>query len=157
MTAGRPNKLTSDVKAALIGAIGQVAHRSTAAAIAGIDQKTLRRWLHQGQAEDAKEPFISFAMDFLKAEAEVEMRLTRTVVQASDRDWHAGAWALERFAGKNWNLKTQIEHSGPEGGPIKVTPAAAAAAVREEFGSHAAVKSESERDDNDEENERGSD
>lgn len=151
----RPCKLTPEIKEVLICAISKISHRNVACQIAGIRDQTLRNWLAKGAEDNAVDPFRSFRVDFLRAEANMEQELSSLVLKSARGhgdtlgDWKAAAYILERRSGHNWNPKTQVEHSGPDGGPIKVTPAAAAAAVREEFGSHAAVKSGSERDDDD--------
>jgi hypothetical protein len=41
------------------------------------------------------------------------------IKKAADKSWQASAWYLERVHHKEFSLKSQFEHSGPDGGPIE--------------------------------------
>lgn len=68
----------------------------TAAGTLGIPRATWARWLGQGRAEDAVEPYKSLA-DRLDAAVDAwhESRV-KTIEDAGEKDYRASAWLLER-------------------------------------------------------------
>lgn len=82
----------------------------------GIGKETLFRWLDRGNAEDAEEPFLSFATKYNARCAEVEEAAVASIREAGedavDRahaqlrgDWKATAWWLERWRPQRWGPK----------------------------------------------------
>lgn len=82
----------------------------------GIGKETLFRWLDRGSAEDAEEPFLSFATKYNARCAEVEEAAVASIREAGedavDRghaqlrgDWRATAWWLERWRPQRWGPK----------------------------------------------------
>jgi hypothetical protein len=84
---------------------------------AGIDQA-----LAEAEARDLIT--IEKAAQGHKVEKRVVKKVGETIVEEtitteSQFDWHAAAWRLERKYPGRWGRRERIEHSGPDGGPIK--------------------------------------
>lgn len=69
-----PSKFTADVRQKIIQALSVGASRSTAAAIAGVDEAQIRRWIKRGSTSDAGTNFREFYEEVRKAEASPRMR-----------------------------------------------------------------------------------
>jgi hypothetical protein len=124
-----PLLLTPEIADRIVNMLKLGNYQETAAAAAGIDARTLRRWLHRGASRE-EEPYATFAARVLEAEASAESRHVGTLYSASREDWRAAAWILSRKSPDRWGDKVQqmIEVSGA------ATPAQAARLVREAFG-----------------------
>jgi hypothetical protein len=81
----------------------------------GVERETLKRWLAMGVAENAREPYVSFARDYSQASIECEETALEEIRDArqgkGERDWKATAWWLERWRPLRWGSKV------PAGGP----------------------------------------
>ncbi len=77
----------------------------------GVEAGTLRRWLRMGLAEDAQEPYLSFARDYSDASTELENEALEQVCNGLLDGWKATAWWLERWAPTRWGAQV------PVGGP----------------------------------------
>jgi hypothetical protein len=88
--------------------------RRAACAFAGISQDSLGRWLRR---------YADFADAIQKAEGEAELRHVAVVTGAAQAGvWQAAAWWLERrFPNDYGRTVQQVEHSGPGGGPLRLT------------------------------------
>ena len=87
---------------------------STACAVAGVNYDLFRRWMARGgyplssankeaiTPDQAEEPYYSFAMRMIAAQAEAEVRAVNQIVTAGDRDWKAAAWMLEKSNPDEW-------------------------------------------------------
>jgi len=131
----------SEPRAALaVSAMKLVGNLTSAAEAAGVSRQTIYNWLSAGRADDAEPALAQFAADFTEASHKFEADLVTALRRnALGGDTKAAAWLLEHGTSR-WSAKQQLEHSGPEGGPIEidVTPESAAALVRQKFGEHAA-------------------
>lgn len=95
---GRPTKFTKPRKERIIKAIQAGCTYEMAADYAGISRTTLWGWLKKG--EDAKNrSFATFLNEVKSAEIEGAMVHLGTITQASQKDWKASAWMLERRHG----------------------------------------------------------
>lgn len=102
--AGRPTSLTPEVHKAIIDAVRAGNFLSTAAAASGVHRNTVYGWLARADAEDADELYVTFAREYLKADAENEMARVEAILsakpgipQVSGPDvWTNHAWYLER-------------------------------------------------------------
>src|SRR5210317_392730 len=95
---GRPSKFTKDRKERIVQAIQAGCTYEMAADYAGITRSTLWNWLKKG--EDPKEKtYCTFLDQVKKAEVEGAMVHLGTIAQASQKDWKASAWMLERRHG----------------------------------------------------------
>jgi transposase len=66
--------------------------------------------------------YMDFADAVEKAVHESEVSDIATIKRASEKNWQAAAWRLERKFPKKWGRHdyVQQELSGPEGGPVHV-------------------------------------
>ena len=95
---GRPSKFTKARKERIVKAIEAGCTYEMAADYAGISRTTLWAWLRKG--EDPKEKaYCTFLNAVKKAEIEGAMVHLGTITQASQKDWKASAWMLERRHG----------------------------------------------------------
>jgi hypothetical protein len=92
---GRPSKFTKDRKDRIIQAISAGCTYEMSADYAGISRTTLWGWLKKG--EDPKnKTYCTFLNQVKRAEVEGAMVHLGTIKQASQKDWKASAWILER-------------------------------------------------------------
>ena len=94
----RPTKLTKQVKTKILEALKLGATREHAASYAGIAPRTFYNWMAQGKG-DQKGPYLQFFHDVKKAEGENTVVMLGIVKAASEDDWKAAAWCLERCRG----------------------------------------------------------
>lgn len=101
---GRPEKLTPEVQQKIVDAIRMGAYIETAAAYAGINKSTLYDWMKRGaRAKSGKYKEFSNAIE--KALAESEMRDLAVIAKASQENWQAAAWRLERKFPDRWGRR----------------------------------------------------
>lgn len=101
---GRPEKLTPELQQKIVDAIRMGAYIETAAAYAGINKSTLYDWMRRGaRAKSGKYKEFSNAIE--KALAESEMRDLAVIAKASQENWQAAAWRLERKFPDRWGRR----------------------------------------------------
>jgi transposase len=110
MPGGRPISLTPEVQAVIIAAIQKGNYRRTAAAKAGVCERTLYNWEERGEA--GEEPFREFLQALKTAEAKAEAMLLEEIRTAQGAIpgpggrgpdlWQSKAWILERRWPKRW-------------------------------------------------------
>jgi transposase len=110
----RPTKFDQQKASRIIQSVGQGATFKDAAAIAGISYDTLNNWRGRG-LRDEKGGFFEFCHALTRAEAEGIESLVRRIHEASETDWRAAAWLLERRRPEVYGRKALIEHTGSEG------------------------------------------
>jgi len=116
---GRPTKLTPELQAELIRAIGSGAFIEAACDYVGIDPGTYHRWMTKGAEEDAPEVYREFREAVKKARAAVALLMAgRILAAADDGTWQAGAWWLERSHPDQYGRRTNL--AGPNGGAIEI-------------------------------------
>ena len=155
-------QFTDREKATLLNYLRAGSFRVTACAAVGISSDTLRNWEKRGHA--GEEPFAEFMAEVERVEALAEVETVNVIAmcargevpkdkdgnvipeeQRPFKDWKAAAFILERRGAQRWAPITKNEISGKNGGPIVtggVTPEAAAAIVRAQFGDQARRKLE---------------
>lgn len=91
-----------------------------AAALAGVTEATLARWLARGRAaEPGDEEFVEFYEEMQKARAAFVLANLAHISQAAQAGtWQAAAWLLERSYPGDFG-RTRVEVTGPGGGPIQ--------------------------------------
>jgi hypothetical protein len=94
--AGRPTKYTPAIGQQICKLVAAGVSVEAAAQSQGIGKRTVYDWKERGQADNAAEPYASFALDLEKAMGDIEARLTMSVTAKAKADWRAGAWWLER-------------------------------------------------------------
>ena len=124
---GKPSTLTPEVQERIVKVIRKGNYFETAVAYAGVPRSTFYDWLRRGREErdrvskDARlrvrqteEKFVNFSIAVEQALAESEMDSLDIIVKASDNNWQASAWRLERRFPDRWGRKVQqqVEHSG---------------------------------------------
>jgi hypothetical protein len=92
------DKLKKNVHNAIVRSVANGNWINTAAKAAGLDTRTVQKWIQIGKGEHPTkppvEPFVSFAEDIEKAMALAEEGLVAQVKDSDD--WRAKAWLLER-------------------------------------------------------------
>lgn len=109
--AGRRTKATDARVGALLNALRAGNTRQASAAYAEINRATFYRWM------DAD---ASLRDSIEKAEAEAEVRFAAQVARAATNGtWQAAAWWLERRRPSDFALRSRVEMTGKDGGPIE--------------------------------------
>lgn len=98
MTAGRPDKLTSNMHENVIAAVNSSASDSMVADLVGVDNKTIYRWSVRGMNDlldgiDSK--YATFCRDYKRAKAERDVRLVQFVEAEAATNWQAAMRLLE--------------------------------------------------------------
>jgi transposase len=119
----RPTKLTPELQVKIVEALKMGNYIETAAALAGINKTTIYEWLKRGARElervennpNAKirkdeERFVVFSNAVKKAQAEAEQRDVLIIAKASQSDWKASAWRLERKYPQRWGRKDRLDY-----------------------------------------------
>lgn len=132
-TTGRPTKLNKTVQEEICAAIRAGNYIEPSAIRAGVTKETLYNWLRRASRELEKDrsdkwyriptkerKYVAFFHAVKKAEADAEARDVAIISKAALVQWQAAAWRLERKHYQRWGRKQAIEHSGPEGKPVKV-------------------------------------
>ena len=101
---GRPTKLTPEVQAKVVEALRLGAPRKLAAEYAGIAYDTLREWcLRRGPA------YVAFAVALKEAESKGSVAaLAKIQKAATDGQWQAAAWLLERRDPENFGRRQVV-------------------------------------------------
>jgi len=116
-------KLTARLIKTMARAIGDGAYVETAAALSGISKDTLYRWLRMAEGEHSTPLHRELSDAVKKGMARAEQRDLAVIDKAAQQGiWQAAAWRLERKHPDRWGRqsKVQLEHSGPDGGPIEL-------------------------------------
>lgn len=109
---GRRSKLTPAVLGKVITSLRAGNYIETAAEFAGIDRATLFRWLAKGRAARSGQ-FRDFCDAVEGAIAQAEVAAVARIVTASQADWKAAAWLLERGPARvRWRQSIQLGVGG---------------------------------------------
>lgn len=113
----RKSKLTPDTQARIVQAIELGATYELAASYGGVAYNTFNEWMKAG--EDAQAGVKREFYDAVKAaEGKAAVKWLAKIEQAaSDGNWQAAAWKLERRYPGDYG-RTRHEHTGRDGGPI---------------------------------------
>ncbi len=120
---GASPKLTEELIEQIAAAIRGGCYVETASALCGVSKDTFYRWLKEALGEDASPLHVKLSDAVKKGLAEAEARDVAVIDSAAQSgQWQAAAWRLERKFPEKWGrqARLQVEHSGPEGGPIEV-------------------------------------
>lgn len=99
---GRPSKLTAKTKKKLFEAIELGATYIDACGYAGVNARTVRRWVEQGEQDLEADPptlseFALFVDGLREAEGKAVVKwMAKIEKAASEGNWQAAAWKLER-------------------------------------------------------------
>lgn len=116
---GRPTKLEPERKERILQALKAGNYRQVACEYAGVSYGTFSKWMAQGVRRPATE-YGEFRKAVLEAERQAEVTCVARVMKATETDWKAAGWWLERKRSSRWARKEKLEHSGPGGGAIPV-------------------------------------
>ena len=89
----------------------------------GIHESTYYDWINRGKDDEQsgeRTLYSEFSKAIKSAEAEAEVRNVAIIQKAAKDTWQAAAWYLERKHKSRWSAMHQMEHSGKDGGAIKV-------------------------------------
>ena len=107
---GRTSKRSPERETAILNSLRVGNTRRAALAAAEISIQTFYNWL-----ED-----LTFLDAVQKAEAEAEQRFLSQVARAAlAGTWQAAAWWLERRHPEDYALRSKVEMTGKDGGPIE--------------------------------------
>ena len=112
---GRPTKFNQDVADQIIQYIMLGSYVETAAMAAGISKNCFYEWLKRGAHDKAAgrtTQWSSFNDSVTNALGKSEQRDLLKVDKASERDWRAAAWKLERRAPRRWGPKAAMKIEG---------------------------------------------
>lgn len=116
---GRKLKCTPELINQIAALVSSGNYIETACQISGISRSTFYDWKKKG--EEGKRPFLEFLDTIKKAEAIAEAKRIQLISQASEENWQAAAWYLERRFPERWGRKkVDMEHSGDIQVNIKV-------------------------------------
>jgi len=113
----RPTKFTEELGQKLLDALRAGHYMHVAAALVGIAESTLYRWIERG--EEGESPFKQFACDVARARAEAESRALLLIQKAALTNWQAAAWFLERAYPLRWGRRPPAPPETEE--PVHIT------------------------------------
>lgn len=107
---GRPSMLTPATANRIVQVLRAGGYVDTACKVAGVNSRTFRRWMVEGDPEGEDPKFaehraLRMAVD--QARAESETRNVATINQAAPTNWMAAAWLLERQYPERWGRPSQ--------------------------------------------------
>lgn len=117
---GRADKLTPAVAQQIVDAVRAGAYLKQAAEHAGVGEATVYRWLERADDPAAPEKFRAFRAALMRANADAEVGAIAVLRAAMPGDWRAALAFLKARFPDRWAERQRVEHSGPEGGPIRI-------------------------------------
>lgn len=129
---GRPTLLDDDCLQKITNALRDGGYIQDATTAAGIAQSTYHNWMERGRKErdrrlaeltpDKNEQiYVDFLEAVEKAQAEASVELLGEIANhARNGTWQAAAWILERKFPRQWGRFDRTEHTGSEGGPLRL-------------------------------------
>lgn len=97
---GRSSKLTPEIEKTILETIRMGATFAAAADRAGISPDTIQEWRQRGEGTHPKRgptaDLVRFALAVKKAMGDAEVLHVGRITKASEKDWTASAWILER-------------------------------------------------------------
>lgn len=102
-----PTKCTPERINQISQAVAAGAYAKSAAAMAGITERTYYNWIDWGRRE--QEPYFTFYKAMQEAEAQAEVANIAIVRSAAqDGTWQAAAWYLERKHPERWGRRDRV-------------------------------------------------
>lgn len=117
--SGRPTKLTGDVSAAIAAAVRAGAPLATAAAAAGVGERTVYRWLELARRPGrrfAAHRALARALERARAQRQLEL-VGRITAAGPNGDWRASAWWLQHEFPERWGppgRRAELDHDWEE-------------------------------------------
>lgn len=116
---GRPSKLTPEVEARYLQAIRVGSTRADAAALCGLDRRTVERWMQRAEEQPTSE-YAAFAARVHEADAHGVAAALAHITKASQKDWRAAAWMVERRRPEAYGKRETVKHEGSVDAPVVV-------------------------------------
>lgn len=117
-------KFNDEVRRKILLALRNHHFMTSAAALAGVNAKTVYGWLQRGAKEDAagmETEYTQFSQDVEFAIATSEGKALKTVTDSAQRgDTTDAKWILERRHADRWAKKDKVEVGGDPSQPIVV-------------------------------------
>jgi hypothetical protein len=117
--AGRPTKLTPELREKFCGLVRDGNYTQAACAGVGISFATYRNWYNRGR-KARKGPYLEFFEAVRLALAESEANVVRDWQAQIPENWQAARDFLARRFPKRWGPKETHEVTGKDGGPLRV-------------------------------------
>ena len=95
-------RLTPALRSRILEMILEGVPLTTASIANGIPKRTFFDWLEKGRAEDAIEPYRTFAAEVVEAQERWAASTVRQINAATAKDWRAGMTLLERQRPSEW-------------------------------------------------------
>jgi len=133
MVQGRKTILNQAMFDAIIDLLKRGNYLSTTAKAVGITPATITSWANKGNAildeerddlTPTEQLYASFAIEVEKARGFAEVQNVEVIRRASQDNWTAAAWWLERTNPKSWGRVQRTEITGADGGAIEVDASA---------------------------------
>jgi hypothetical protein len=130
-------KFTTATRTAIAAAVRQGLPRMYAAALAGVAERTLKRWVALGRdsiaavdegARPRLDAYGTFVLALIAAESEARAEVAGVVRRAAmDGDMASARWWLERVDGRSWGSLTKVENvrRDEDGDELSVGPSTA--------------------------------
>lgn len=105
----RETKLTPEVQQRILEAITFGAPRKYAAGYAGVSESNVKNWMARGQADDATEPYASFAVAVIRQENNTVVDAIGALKVAALKDWRAAIEFIKLRAPELFAEKSQSQ------------------------------------------------
>ena len=102
---GRPSKLTPELQAEIVFLIKAGNFIETTCDVVGINKSTFYAWMKLGDASTRPDKYTKFRDAVVNAQAFSEARDVAIIAKASEDDWRASAWKLERKFPDRWGKR----------------------------------------------------
>jgi hypothetical protein len=117
--AGRPTKLTPELRERFCGLVRDGNYTQAACAGVGISFATYRNWYNRGR-KARKGPYLEFFEAVRLALAESEANVVRDWQAQIPENWQAARDFLARRFPRRWGPKESHEVTGKDGGPVQL-------------------------------------
>lgn len=122
---GRKSRLTPEFIETAVTLCSSLSTDSAVCRALKVDHGTWCDW--KNWAEEGREPHRTMFEQIQEARGLQEIQLVSSI--ATDPDWRAKAWLVERLNPEQYSLRHSVEHSGPKGAPLAITAPAAITVV----------------------------
>ncbi len=104
---GRPTKLTPEVQQTICDALERGEVHVHAAEHGGISEATYYNWIRKGEEGDKE--YVEFLLATMRAEAEGRKEIFKKIRCATETDWRAAAFLLERRYPQHYGKAARVD------------------------------------------------
>lgn len=115
----KSSKFTPETQQVILEAVAQGNYYTVAAALAGVHEGTIYRWIKWGR-DDERPGYKEFYEAMIQAEAEAEVNLVHNIRLHAELDWRPGMELLSRRFPERWATRSKAEVTGAGGGPLEI-------------------------------------